>query len=290
MRRRIAVLLPIALSITLFAVGCGDAGIRSPMADNDGPEAIEVGNKAFSAEMYNTATNAYTIAGESMPDRSEPIYNTANTLYRQQRFREAIDLYDQILGGQNLELSDRTTFNVGNALYGAGEHEQAIEMYKQALRNNPDDLDAKHNLELALAHMPQPPQPEQPPDSSQEQPTPEPSPQEQQQQEQQGQPQEQAEDQDAQQSDEESEGEPQEGEEEGDPQEGDSESEPTEPNDEPSEPGAGDQPLEEIVPPSGLTEEQARRLLEMVGENAEPLRNAIQIRRSLPGNPPAQEW
>ena len=150
MRRRIAVLLPIVLSIAVFAVGCGDAGIRSPMADNDGPEAIEVGNKAFSAEMYNTATNAYTIAGESMPDRSEPIYNTANTLYRQQRFREAIDLYDQILGGQNLELSDRTTFNVGNALYGAGEHEQAIEMYKQALRNNPDDLDAKHNLELAL--------------------------------------------------------------------------------------------------------------------------------------------
>ena len=281
MRRRIAVLLPIVLSIAVFAVGCGDAGIRSPMADNDGPEAIEVGNKAFSAEMYNTATNAYTIAGESMPDRSEPIYNTANTLYRQQRFREAIDLYDQILGGQNLELSDRTTFNVGNALYGAGEHEQAIEMYKQALRNNPDDLDAKHNLELALAHMPQPPQPEQAPDSSQEQPTPEPSPQEQQQQEQ---------TENQQQSDEEGEGEHQESEEEGDPQEGDSESEPTEPNDEPSEPGSGDQPLEEIVPPSGLTEEQARRLLEMVGERAEPLRNAIQIRRSLPGNPPAQEW
>ena len=284
MRRRIAVLLPIALSITLFAVGCGDADIRSPMSDNDGPEAIEVGNKAFSAEMYNTATNAYTIAGESMPDRSEPIYNTANTLYRQQNFREAIDLYDQILGGQNLELSDRTTFNVGNALYGAGEHEQAIEMYKQALRNNPDDLDAKHNLELALAHMPQPPQPEQAPDSSQEQPT----PQEQQQQEQQGQPQEQTENQ--QESDQQSEGEPQESEEEGDPQEGDSESEPSEPSDEPSEPGSGDQPLEEIVPPSGLTEEQARRLLEMVGERAEPLRNAIQIRRSLPGNPPAQEW
>ena len=288
MRRGIAVLLPIALSITLFAVGCGDADIRSPLADNDGPEAIEVGNKAFSAEMYDTAINAYTIAGESMPDRSEPIYNTANTLYRQQRFRDAIEMYDQILGAQNLELSDRTTFNVGNALYGAGEHEQAIEMYKQALRNNPDDLDAKHNLELALAHMPQPPQPEQAPDSSQEQPTPEPSPQEQQQQEQEGQQQEQTENQ--QQSDQQSEGEPQESEEEGDPQEGDSESEPTDPNDEPSEPGSGDQPLEELIPPSGLTEEQARRLLEMVGENAEPLRNAIQIRRSLPGNPPAQEW
>ena len=287
MRRLTAALLSATTCLILFFVACGDN--TSLIADDEGPEAIEVGNKAFSVEMYDTALNAYSIAQESIPDRSESMYNTANTLYRQQQFREAIDLYDQILGGQEPELFPRTTFNVGNALYGAGEHEQAVEMYKQALRNNPDDLDAKHNLELALAHMPQPPQQEQPQGSPQEQPTPEPAPQEQQQ-EQDGQGQQESEDQE--QTDQQNEGEPQESESEaeGEPQEGDSEAEPTESGEEPSEPGTGDQPLEEIVPPSGLTEEQARRLLEMVGESAEPLRNAIQIRRSLPGTPPAQEW
>ena len=283
MRRVTVSALTIAVSMALLPLmlGCGSASL---VADDEGPEAIEVGNKAFSAEMYEPALNAYKIAQEAMPERFEPMYNTANTLYRQQRFREAIELYDQILARPDSGLSDSTTFNVGNALYGASQPEQAIEMYKQALRNNPDDFDAKHNLELALAHLPQPPQPEQPPESSQEQPTPEPQQQEPEDQEQEG---------NQQQPDQQNEGEAEENESEneGEPQEGDSEAEPTEPEGEPSEPGAGDQPLEEIVPPSGLTEEQARQLLEMVGESAEPLRNAIQ-RRSLLGigTPPAQEW
>ena len=280
MKHRTAVLLAVTLFITLLLVGCGDTPL---IADDEGPTAIEVGNKAFSAEMFDTALNAYAIAQESMPDRAEPNYNTANTLYRQERFREAIEIYDQILGRQELELSTKSTFNVGNALYGAGDHEQAIEMYKQALRINPDDFDAKHNLELALAHLPQPPQPEQVPESSQGQPTPEP-------QEQQPDSQSQQETEGPQQGDQQDEGDPQEGEAEGEPQEGDPEAGSTEPDDETAEPGTGDELLEPIVPPSGLTEEQARRLLEMVGENAEPLRNAIQSRRTYSGSPPAQEW
>lgn len=273
-----------ALTLSVIIPGCGGVSL---VGSGDGPEAVEVGNRAFNAEMYDTALNAYEIAQESMPERSEPTYNTANTLYRQQRYREAVELYDQILAGQDLEMSDWTTFNTGNALYEAGDHEQAVEMYKQALRNNPDDYDAKHNLELALAHLPQPQQQEDTPNPSQGQPTPEPDqqqPDDQDQQQQQGNQQ--------QQQDQENEGEPQESddESEGEPQEGEPEGEPTESENEPSEPGTGEQELEPIVPPTGLTEEQARRLLEMVGENAEPLRNAIQTMRSFPGTPPAQDW
>ena len=282
MKRRVCSLWFAALgSLALSIIGCV---VALPIGDDDGPEAVEVGNKAFSAEMYGTALNAYEIAQESMPDRTEPAYNTANTLYRQQRYREAIDLYDQVLAGQDLDLSDWTTFNTGNALYEAGDHEQAIEMYKQALRVNPGNFDAKHNLELALAHLPQPQQQEQPPDPSQQQPTPEPQQQQQQQDKQQQQ--------EGQQQDQQNEGEEQEGEgqPEGEPQEGEPEGEPTESENQPTEPGTGDQELEPIIPPTGLTEEQARLLLETVGENAEPLSNAIQDRRSYPGAPPAQDW
>lgn len=281
MRPRAYILWFATLALPLLATGCG---VASLIGGGDGPEAVDVGNKAFSAEMYDTALNAYEIAQESMPEREEPAYNTANTLYRQQRYREAVELYDQVLAGQDMDLSDWTTFNTGNALYEAGDHEQAIEMYKQALRINPDNYDAKHNLELALAHLPQPQQQDQAQDPSQEQPTPEPQPQQQQQDNQQPPPpgQQQPETEGEQQ---EGEGEP-----EGEPQEGEPEGEPTESQNEPTEPGTGDQELEPIIPPTGLTEEQARRLLEMVGENAEPLMNAIQTLRSFPGTPPAQDW
>ena len=269
------------LVLTLLITGCG---VPSLIGGGDGPEAVDVGNKAFSAGMYDTALNAYEIAQESMPGREEPSYNTANTLYRQQRYREAVDTYDQVLAGQDMDLSDWTTFNTGNALYEAGDHEQAIEMYKQALRINPDNYDAKHNLELALAHLPQPQQQDEANNPSQEQPTPEP-----QQQQDDQQPQQQDDQQPPEQN---NEGEEQEGEgePEGEPQEGEPEGEPTESESESTEPGTGDQELEPIVPPTGLTEEQAIRLLEMVGESAESLRNAIQDRRPIPGTPPAKDW
>ena len=55
--------------------------------------------------------------------------------------------------------------------------------------------------------------------------------------------------------------------------------------------GEGDtQPLDQPVPPSGLTEQQAMQLLEAVGENAEPLQNAIQ-RSNFPSRPPPErDW
>ena len=272
----------VLVSVTLLFVACGNVSL---VADDDGPRAIEVGNKAFSAEMYDTALNAYAIAQHFMPDRSEPMYNKANTLYRQQRFKEAIKLYDQILASSHLHLSDWTVFNTGNALYEAGDAEQAIEMYKEALRTNP---------ELAWAHLPQPPpqtqedQGEQPEEEGQSQQQP-------------GQPGDDP-------SQEGEIGEPTEGEG-GEPQpgesdesaEGESDELQTGESDESAEgegdelqtdgsPGPGPDSTDwPIAPHTGLTEDQARRLLEMVGEGAEPLRNAIQIRR--PSDPQtAQEW
>lgn len=277
-------------SLALLAAGCAEGGVvGNPLSDNDGSEAMEVGNKAFDANLFDAALNAYAIAGESMPERSEPLYNSANTMYRQERFREAIRMYDELLAGQDLELADRTTYNAGNALYEAGEHEQAIEMYKQALRYDPNDMDAKHNLELALAHRvePQPPPEQQQQDQQQEE-------QQQQQQQQQDQQQDQQQQQQSQQQDQQQqEGQPQEGENEGEPQEGENEGEPQpgegDPQSEADEP-VSDESQWPIIPPSGMTEDQAMQLLESVGENSQPLRNAIERRRSSGSPPGGQSW
>ena len=275
--------------ISAFGAGYVLGGLGNPLS-NDGPEAIEVGNSAFVEDLYEVALNAYKIAEASMPGRSEPLYNSANTLYRQERYSEAVRMYDELLTGDDLEIAEQSTYNAGNALYGAGEHEQAIEMYKQALRYNPNDADAKHNLELALAHRvePQPPEQQQQPDQQQQdqqQPEP-PPPQNQQQGEQQ--PDQQQEQQQGEQQPSEEEGEPQEGEEEGEPQEGEEEGESQE-GDETGEPGE-DESDWPIIPPSGMTEEQAMQLLESVGESSQPLRNAIQRRQFYAGPPPEQGW
>lgn len=293
-RPKLGALLARAAALGLLALlgaGCAAGGaVGNPLSNNDGSEAMEVGNKAFDANLFDTALNAYAIAEESMPERSEPLYNSANTMYRQERFREAIRMYDELLAGQDLELADRTTYNAGNALYEAGEHEQAIEMYKQALRYDPNDMDAKHNLELALAHRvePQPPPEQQQQDQQEQEQQQQQQQQDQQQQEQQQQQSQQQQDQQQQ------EGQPQEGENEGEPQEGENEGEPQpgegDPQSEADEP-VSDESQWPIIPPSGMTEDQAMQLLESVGENSQPLRNAIERRRSggQPG-PGGQSW
>ena len=53
------------------------------------------------------------------------------------------------MDGADLVKSD-VHYNIGNVQFQDGKIDRAIESYKSCLRLTPDDLDAKHNLEVAL--------------------------------------------------------------------------------------------------------------------------------------------
>lgn len=86
-------------------------------------------------------------------------YNAGNSLYRLKQYSEAAKLYRDALGGGGDRLRGQSYFNMGNAFVRAAEDanalsgylERATEAYEEALRLNPDDQDAKWNLEIALA-------------------------------------------------------------------------------------------------------------------------------------------
>jgi tetratricopeptide (TPR) repeat protein len=75
-------------------------------------------------------------------------YNAANALDQLGRSNEAIE---EALRGRNVpeELAPAVEYALGNHYANAGRYLQAIEAYKQALFADPDDDDAKHNLEVA---------------------------------------------------------------------------------------------------------------------------------------------
>ena len=58
--------------------------------------------------------------------------------------------YDESLRYMRDDLRLRGLFNRGNAAYMMENYVEAVEAYIEVLRIDPDDLDAKHNLELAL--------------------------------------------------------------------------------------------------------------------------------------------
>ena len=112
------------------------------------------GHESYSAGDYATALEVYQGAQERSPESGEPYYNSGNVLYRTGEYENSLQDYDESLRHAIGELRSRGFFNRGNTSFQQEQYAQAVEAYKEVLRANPDDLDAKHNLELALKQLP----------------------------------------------------------------------------------------------------------------------------------------
>ncbi|OHD53173.1 MAG: hypothetical protein A2096_01915 [Spirochaetes bacterium GWF1_41_5] len=109
----------------------------------------ERGNKKYSEKKYDDALIEYGKAEENSPRDSALKYNLANTLYRQGQYDKAGQIYEQALEATDPNLLSHIYFNRGNTFFRKGEYDKAILDYKEVLLLNPDDRDAKLNMELA---------------------------------------------------------------------------------------------------------------------------------------------
>ena len=160
---------------------------------------------------------------------------------------------EEALVTADAELTVKSFFNLGNLFFNAQEYSLAIEAYKEVLRATPGDIDAKYNLELALLQL-----------------------QRQQQQQDQQQDQQQQQDQpEQQQSDEEQEREL--------PDEDQGPDGTTGGSDQTASQNAGGNPENQF------TEEQARQLLQALGQNAQTLQERLQ-NRFAPAGLPEKDW
>ena len=252
--------MTLALASALLALGLLACGRQTP-------EANAQGNDAFDAQDYAGAVEAYRRAQESSPDLPEPFYNSGNSQYRQESYDDALSSYDQAQLNAGEGLTGSIHFNRGNVHFNREAYGEAAEAYKEVLRLNPDNEDAKRNLELALRHMQQ----EQEQQEQQQQGQQEQQEEQQQQGETKG---EQEQEQDSQ--DGQDEQEQPEAEQDGEQEEQDGQQQP--------------QPGPDGVQPPPLTEEQARQLLEAVGSDAQTLQEHLQRQQAPSGPPPEPDW
>jgi Ca-activated chloride channel family protein len=119
---------------------------------------VRSGNRAYAEGEYGRAFGLYREAlGDSTRPRSNApgvYYNGGNALYQQKRYDRAIDYYQRGFSPDSV-LTGRMLYNRGNALLKGGRVNEAVESYIQALQYLPDDEDARHNLEMALAQKQQ---------------------------------------------------------------------------------------------------------------------------------------
>ena len=139
------------LFITLFAAAFVGAVLLTVFVKTTTANAdIAAGNKAYAAQDYETALQRYSAAQSQVPGQVESAYDAANTYYRQNVLDKAQQTLEPALAQPNNALAEFVHFNLGNIAYHAKQFDAAIAQYEAALRLQPNDRDAKYNLELAL--------------------------------------------------------------------------------------------------------------------------------------------
>jgi Ca-activated chloride channel homolog len=96
------------------------------------------------------AANDPAASESSVPQEPAAAYNAGYRLYRKGDFQAAAESFRAVPAlSSDVKIQARSFYNEGNALFRLGRWEESVEKYKHALRLNPKDMDAKHNLELA---------------------------------------------------------------------------------------------------------------------------------------------
>jgi Ca-activated chloride channel family protein len=111
---------------------------------------VREGNKLYEEKRYKEAADAYQQAINKKPGYTPGMFNLGNTMYQQKQY----DAARKVLGATAKAEKDKdgksaANYNIGNTYMQEQKWQEAVDAYKQALRNNPQDADAKYNLSYA---------------------------------------------------------------------------------------------------------------------------------------------
>ena len=261
----------------------GLAIVLSPAlaAGQAGRSEVEAGNRLYAEGRFDEAHEQYLEALRAAPDSPVVPFNNGNALYRTDEFQRAMEAYQVAAESGDPAVEAQAWYNLGNALYRQQQLQPALEAYKQALRRNPADVDAKHNLELTLEQLQEQQQQQQQrsPDQQDEN-----DDENQNQQDQENQPQEQPPDEQEQQEQDRQQNQPEQDEQEQNQQQ-------QQPDQQDQDEGQEEQPQpgEEPQPqPGELSREDAERLLEAIDEDPDQIQR--RRRTTAPARPPRRPW
>ncbi|MBN2481642.1 MAG: tetratricopeptide repeat protein [Bacteroidales bacterium] len=109
------------------------------------------GNKDFREHHYHEAEINYRRALEKNSGSAKANYNLGNAMYKQDQYEAAASRYNMLLHqSDDIAESAKYFYNLGNSLYKSQKYAESVSAYKNALLIRPDDMDAKHNLQMAL--------------------------------------------------------------------------------------------------------------------------------------------
>jgi tetratricopeptide (TPR) repeat protein len=111
--------------------------------------SIAKGNEFYKEGRYDLAETQYRRAGNDATAN----YNLANALIRQKKSKEAILVLAEVEKEKDPALRAAAYYNAGVVFSREKDPESAIEAYKSSLRINPNDKNARENLQKAILEL-----------------------------------------------------------------------------------------------------------------------------------------
>ncbi|HVP57454.1 MAG TPA: tetratricopeptide repeat protein [bacterium] len=146
--------------------------------------SIAKGNKYYDKGQPDKALEEYRKATGEDSSNAVARFNAGDALYKMGKFKDGASEFTRTASSSGDSVAAMSYYNLGNTAFKSGDYRAAAEAYKRSLLVNPDDKDAKFNLEYALRMIQQQQQQQQNQDKNQ-QPKPDEQQQKQQQQQQQ---------------------------------------------------------------------------------------------------------
>jgi tetratricopeptide (TPR) repeat protein len=138
-------LLLIGLLVIMLAGGAAALTLKDEMHSN-----LSRGNRYYEAGDHDMALERYREAQDLDSTFAVPHFNAGDALYRLGNYQEGALEFLRSSTAAVDSVKAMSYYNLGNTMFRAGDMQSAVEAYKRSLLLDPEDQDAKHNLELAL--------------------------------------------------------------------------------------------------------------------------------------------
>jgi tetratricopeptide (TPR) repeat protein len=113
------------------------------------------GDQAYAKGAFQDAEIKYREANQ-LERKSTTTYNLGNSVFQQERYEEAVKHYqDAVEEAADPQLKAQAYHNLGNAHLSNENLEEGVKSYIESLKLNPDDMDTKKNLTMALQKLEQ---------------------------------------------------------------------------------------------------------------------------------------
>lgn len=117
-------------------------------------QAVQSGNNYYRQQQYDKAEAEYNRALSTSPSDKIAKFNLASSLIKQGKTSDANKLLFLLTTKENhADIRSKAAYDQGVMLTQQKKLEESIELYKETLRLNPDDQDARENLQKALLEL-----------------------------------------------------------------------------------------------------------------------------------------